>query len=358
MPQRTILSVVGARPQFVKAAVVSRAIASQDGLAEQIVHTGQHFDANMSSVFFDQLGIPAPAFHLGIGGGTHGQNTGRMIEALEKVMIEQKPAVVMVFGDTDSTIAASLAASKLHIPVAHVEAGLRSFNRRMPEEINRVLCDHVSDLLLTPTKVATENLRAEGLADRQVINVGDVMFDAVKLFSPIAQERSRILDELDLEPGNYVLATLHRQETTDNAQLLRDVLAGLGEGKLTVLPLHPRTRRRIAEHGLQLPPKIKVIDPVGYLDMMMLEANARLIATDSGGVQKEAFFHGVPCITMREETEWVELLDIGANTLVGTDREAIAAALNKAHVRPAEVNLYGDGDASGKIAAALAAWAP
>jgi UDP-GlcNAc3NAcA epimerase len=357
LPKRTILSVVGARPQFVKAAVVSRAIAMQGGLAEQIVHTGQHFDANMSAVFFDELGIPAPTFHLGIGGGTHGRNTGRMIEALEQVMLDQKPAVVMVFGDTDSTLAASLAASKLHIPVAHVEAGLRSFNRRMPEEINRVLCDHVSDMLFTPTKVATDNLRAEGLDDRKMINVGDVMFDAVKLFSPIAQERSMILDELGLEAGSYVLATLHRQETTDNAKSLGDVLAGLAGGNLTVLPLHPRTRRRIAEHGLQLPPKIKVIDPVGYLDMMVLEANAKLIATDSGGVQKEAFFHGVPCITMREETEWVELLDIGANTLVGTDREAIAAALNRAHVRPAQINLYGDGDASSKIAAALAAWA-
>lgn len=356
MPPRTILSVVGARPQFVKAAVVSRAIARQDGLAEEIVHTGQHFDANMSSVFFDELGIPAPAFHLGIGGGTHGQNTGRMIEALEQVMLEQKPAVVMVFGDTDSTLAASLAASKLHIPVAHVEAGLRSFNRRMPEEINRVLCDHVSDMLFTPTKVATENLRAEGLADRQVINVGDVMFDAVKLFSPIAQERSRIMDELGLESGNYVLATLHRQETTDNADVLKGVLAGLGQSHLTVLPLHPRTRRRVAEHGLQLPPRIKVIDPVGYLDMMVLEANARVIATDSGGVQKEAFFHGVPCITMRDETEWVELLDIGANTLVGTDKETIVAALSEELVRPRQVNLYGDGNASGKIATALAEW--
>jgi UDP-GlcNAc3NAcA epimerase len=342
----------------VKAAVVSRAIASQSGLSEKIVHTGQHFDANMSSVFFDELGIPAPAFHLGIGGGTHGQNTGRMIEALEQVMFEQKPSIVLVFGDTDSTLAASLAASKLHIPVAHVEAGLRSFNRRMPEEINRVLCDHVSDLLFTPTKVATDNLSAEGLSDRRVINVGDVMFDAVKLFRPIAEERSNIIEELGLEPGNYVLATLHRQETTDSADLLRGVLSGLGEGNLTVLPLHPRTRRRIAEHGLQLPPRIKVIDPVGYLDMMLLEANAKLIATDSGGVQKEAFFHGVPCITMREETEWVELLDIGANILVGTGRDAIAAALNGAHVRPAHINLYGDGDASSKIAVALAAWAP
>ncbi|MEA2882755.1 MAG: UDP-GlcNAc3NAcA epimerase [Bradyrhizobium sp.] len=338
-----------------KAAVVSKALSGAPGLQEEILHTGQHFDANMSEIFFDEMGIPAPTHRLDIGGGTHGENTGRMIEAVERVLIGTRPDLVMVYGDTDSTLAGAIAASKLGIRIAHVEAGLRSFNRAMPEEINRVLTDHVSDLLFVPSAVAVRNLADEGVTGDKVRVVGDVMFDAVRLFTDIARRRSSILAQLGLSAGEFILVTLHRKENTDDRQRLSAILAGLSTSEeAVVLPLHPRTRKRIAEFEIRVPPNLKIIDPVGYLDMLLLEANANLIATDSGGVQKEAYFNGVPCITMRDETEWTELLEIGANRLVGANADAIAAAIRTRPAMPEVTDIYGSGDASIRIAQALA----
>jgi UDP-GlcNAc3NAcA epimerase len=353
-----VTTVVGARPQFVKAAVVSRAIArgSDAGtITERIVHTGQHFDASMSDVFFTELGIPAPAHNLGIGGGTHGQNTGRMIEAIERVLLDERPDWVLVYGDTDSTVAAALAAVKLHIPLAHVEAGLRSFNRRMPEEINRVLTDHASDLLLTPTTAAVRNLDREGISGPSVRNVGDVMFDAALEFAARAASESDVLERLRCEPGAYILATVHRQENTDSPDILAAIIdAFAGVSRPVVWPMHPRTRRRLKEFGLELPPTVTVTEPLGYLDMVQLEKHARLVATDSGGVQKEAYFHGVPCVTMRGETEWVELVDAGWNVLVPPDSGRLAEVL-ETFSAPATRNtgIYGDGRAAGRIVTAL-----
>ena len=355
MTAKKILTVVGARPQFVKAAVVSRALASHGGLTEVIVHTGQHFDDNMSTVFFDELGIPTPAFNLGVGGGSHASNTGRAMEAIERVMQDEAPDLVLVYGDTDSTLAGALAASKLCIPVAHVEAGLRSFNRRMPEEVNRVLTDHVSNLLFTPSRAAIENLAREGISGSKVQSVGDVMYDAVRVFTPVAQRRSVILSTLGLRSGEYALATLHRKENTDEPARLRSILDGLAQGNVpVVLPLHPRTRNRMADFGIRPDPLIRLVDPVGYFDMMLLERGASMIATDSGGVQKEAYFHGVPCITLRDETEWVELVELGVNRLVGADTQAIAdAMINPPRAALESGGAYGDGHSAERIATLL-----
>jgi UDP-GlcNAc3NAcA epimerase len=360
-----IVTVVGARPQFVKAAVVSRALASAGGaVRERIVHTGQHFDDNMSDVFFREMGIPRPAVSLGIGGGAHGQMTGRMLEAIEQVLVADRPDWLLVYGDTNSTLAGALAAAKLHVPVAHVEAGLRSFNRRMPEEVNRVLTDHVSALLLAPTATAVANLRREGIEGASVHQVGDVMFDAMLHHRSLAEGSSSVLSQLSLEPRAFVLATVHRAENTDDPARLAGVLRGLSELSETapvVLPLHPRTRKLLAADGRlgSLPRGIKVIDPVGYLDMVMLESNAGLVATDSGGVQKEAFFCGVPCITLRDETEWVELVDCGANVLVGADAARIASE-GKARFGRAvpKEPLYGHGDAGARVVDAIMGRAP
>lgn len=320
-----IATIIGARPQFIKAAVVSRAFRElRTDVREVLIHTGQHFDANMSDVFFDELDIPRPNHHLGIGGGTHGQNTGRMIEAIEAVLITEKPDWVLVYGDTDSTLAGALAAAKLHIPVAHVEAGLRSFNRRMPEEINRVLTDHISSLLFTPTDTATRNLANEGITGERVQQVGDVMYDAAIYYGKRAEQRSSILVDLRLTPKGYILATIHRAENTDDPHRLGEILNGLASAELPVVwPLHPRTKNRLNKFGLRLPANFRAIDPVGYLDMVMLEKHAYLIATDSGGVQKEAYFYQVPCITLRDETEWVETVESGWNKLVGIKQNQI-----------------------------------
>jgi len=351
-----IATIVGARPQFIKAAIVSHALRLKENVTELIVHTGQHFDANMSDVFFHELSIPRPDFNLGIGGGTHGQNTGRMIEAIESVLLTERPDWVMAYGDTDSTLAGALAASKLQIPIAHVEAGLRSFNRKMPEETNRVLTDHAAELLFAPTETACRNLRNEGVPEDNIQLVGDVMYDASLFYGAMAEDQSRILKRLGLNKSGYVLATLHRQENTDSPGRLANILDGLaGSDWPVVLPLHPRTRQRIASlpefrHG-----NLRMIDPVGYLDMIMLEKNARLIATDSGGVQKEAFFHRVPCLTLRDETEWVELVEIGANRLVGADRETITAAINCTETSKVPGSkLYGNGQACAKIVESMA----
>ena len=350
-----VVTIVGARPQFIKAALVSRAIRTQESISEILAHTGQHFDANMSDIFFDELDIPKPRYNLGIGGGTHGQNTGRMVEAIETLLLQEKPDWVLVYGDTDSTLAGALSAAKLHIPVAHVEAGLRSFNRRMPEEINRILTDHASDLLLTPTDLASRNLAAEGIGGEKVKQVGDVMFDVALHYGHKAAAQSDVMDRLKLSPRGYILATVHRQENTDNVQRLGAILAGFSGAQTPVIwPLHPRTRKRIEGFGLQLPSSVRSIDPLGYLDMVMLEKNAALIATDSGGVQKEAYFHRVPCITLRDETEWMETVEMGWNQLVGTDEVRIRKAIQQPPTPLSHgATPYGTGDASQGIVKAI-----
>lgn len=346
-----MLTVVGARPQFIKAAVISRAVSKRRSeIQEVIVHTGQHYDANMSEVFFDELDIPHPHYHLGIGGGTHGQNTGRMLEQLEALMKAEHPDWVLVYGDTDSTLAGALAASKLHIPIAHVEAGLRSYNRRMPEEINRVLTDHMADVLLAPTETAMSNLRGEGMAAHRLHLVGDVMYDASLFY----RERARMPDSfarLGLSPFSFTLATVHRAENTDDPVRLMSIFAGLGaSGFPVVLPLHPRTRQKLATSSIEPAGNIHLIDPVGYLEMVWLEANCRVVATDSGGVQKEAYFYGRPCVTLRDETEWVELVEEGWNRLAGAEAQRIADAVARAQAPAAASNsLYGTGQAASRI---------
>ncbi len=319
MTTKTV-SIVGARPQFVKAAVVSRSLEADEALSEVMIHTGQHYDDDMSAVFFRELNIPAPKFNLSIGSGHHGAQTGKMLASIEEVLLAEKPEWVLIYGDTNSTLAGALAAAKLHIPVAHVEAGLRSFNKKMPEEQNRIVADHLSDLLLTPTAIATENLIKEGVDQRQVKQVGDVMFDAT-LF---AQKRTRVgpsaVERYGLEAGHYVLSTVHRAENTDDFQRLKAILgglAGVAERMPVVLPLHPRTHKLIRERSelVEISQSLKLLEPVGYFDMMDLEAGAAVIATDSGGVQKEAYFNGRPCVTLRDETEWLELVEAGWNVL-------------------------------------------
>lgn len=360
-----VTTIVGARPQFIKAAPVSRALAAL-GIEEAIVHTGQHFNDLMSDVFFREMAIPAPRHHLGIGGLSHGAMTGRMLERIEEVLREDRPDWVLVYGDTNSTLAGALAAAKLHVRVAHVEAGLRSFNRAMPEEVNRVLTDHISELLFAPTAAAVNHLAKEGIDPTSVFQVGDVMYDAAVAFGRLADEHSHVLETLSLEPGSYVLATVHRAENTDNPARLRAIFEGLGEASRrqpVVLPLHPRTRGMLAKAGIAAPQALRVVDPVGFLDMMMLEKHARLIATDSGGVQKEAYFHRVPCVTLRAETEWVELIEAGANRLAPPhDAQAIARAVEDGLATPASAfardDLYGKGDAAQKIAGRLVKWRP
>lgn len=311
-----VMAIVGARPQFIKAAVVSRAFKEhRQDVNEMIVHTGQHYDANMSDVFFKELNIPHPDYNLGIGGGTHGQNTGRMLEKLEALMLEVKPAWVLVYGDTDSTLAGALAASKLHIPVAHVEAGLRSFNRRMPEEINRVLTDHIANLLVAPTETACTNLRNEGISGDRIHLVGDVMYDMALYYKEHAR-KPKWFDTLGVKPEEFVLCTVHRAENTDVPDRMTGILAGLEGAKITVvLPLHPRTRRKLKEMALTIPENVHMVDPVGYLEMVWLQANCKVIATDSGGVQKEAYFHEKPCVTLRTPKTNANLYGDGSSSV-------------------------------------------
>lgn len=359
-----IVTVVGARPQFIKAAAVSRAIrAEQPGrLREVIVHTGQHFDDNMSKVFFEELEIPSPDHTLGISGGRHGEMTGRMLEQIERVLIDEAPDWVLVYGDTNSTLAGALAAAKLHQPVAHVEAGLRSFNRRMPEELNRIVTDRLSTLLFCPTAAAVKHLRAEGVVDG-VHQCGDVMFDVSLFYRERARQRSRVIATLGLSGQRFALATCHRAENTDDPERLRSIVSALGEiaSRIPVVfPMHPRTKKRVEEFGLQSSLQgVRVVDPQSFLDMIALEQAAAVILTDSGGVQKEAFFFGVPCVTLREETEWVETVDAGLNSIVGADRVRIVTttlALLDAP-RPAALASgnapYGHGEAARQIIDAL-----
>lgn len=382
-----IASIVGARPQFIKVAVISRAIQThnlEEGgsapVKELIIHTGQHYDDNMSRVFFEELDLPEPHHHLGISGPSHGAMTGRMLEAVERVLLEESPDWVMVYGDTNSTLAGALAAAKLNIPVAHVEAGLRSFNRRMPEEVNRVLTDHVASLLFCPTRQAVENLLREGfghVVDLEagaadpgsggganpnrgsypvVYQVGDVMYDAALYYGPKAERASRILEDLGLAGRSYVLATVHRAENTDDPRRLAEIFRGLAavaEKLPVVVPVHPRTRKELEKAGVSAGSSgLRLLDPVGYLDMMRLEKQARVIVTDSGGVQKEAFFYGVPCVTLRQETEWTELVALGWNRLVGTKADSMVQAVEEmaaaAPFRPGGDGVYGHG-AAGKL---------
>lgn len=314
---KTVMSIVGARPQFVKAAAVSRAFAKNENLNEVLIHTGQHFDDNMSEIFFRELNIPAPARNLGVGGGPQGQMTGRMLEGLEEIVLEDQPDALLVYGDTNSTLAGALAAAKLNIPVVHVEAGLRSFNRRMPEEINRLMVDHLSDLLFCPTGLAVENLKNEGVI-QNVHLVGDVMYDATLFAKERAMNQSDLLDRLGLREKTYALCTIHRAESTDNEKLFRQMVSYLetvAEDQPIVFPVHPRTRKTLLAYDIELPRSIKLIDPVGYFDIHRLLAGATTVFTDSGGLQKEAYFHEVPCVTMRTETEWVETIEAGWNRL-------------------------------------------
>lgn len=345
-----IVTIIGARPQFIKASMLSRQVSLQKDIDEVLIHTGQHYDVNMSKVFFDELGMSKPGYNLGVGGGSHGQNTGRMIEKIEELLLLEKPNWVLVYGDTDSTLAGALAAVKLQIPVAHVEAGLRSFNRSMPEEINRILTDHIATLLFAPTDLAVSNLLKEGVERSNIHQVGDVMYDVALAFSKKAEQKSTILEALSLSSKEYVLATIHRQENTDDKQRLSSIIHGLSQSPVpVVLPLHPRTKKQLSLSGINIGPPIQIVDPVGYLDMVMLEKNARLIATDSGGVQKEAYFHQVPCATLRGETEWVELVEYGFNQLVGCSAEAIAESLSAPVAQPWGAQLYGDGCAAKRI---------
>ncbi len=353
-----VLTVVGARPQFIKARPVSAALAAA-GAAEFLLHTGQHYDAAMSDNFFAELGLRAPDANLGVGSGPHGAQTARMLAGIEEHLLAVRPDWLLIYGDTNSTVAGALAAAKLHIPVAHVEAGLRSRNRRMPEEINRVVADHVSNRLYCPSAEAAANLAAEGITSGVHI-VGDVMHDALRHFLPLASTRSPILSLLGLEPGSYHVATLHRAELTDDPELLQSVLRTLGSlAKPVILPLHPRTRARLNALSWSNPPdsRLRLVEPLGYLDMLRLVSASDRVLTDSGGLQKEAYWLGRPCITLRAETEWVETVAVGWNRLAGSNEETIRNALSEP-IPAFRPPLYGDGDAAIRIAADLAGAAP
>jgi UDP-GlcNAc3NAcA epimerase len=349
-----IVSVVGARPQFIKAAAISPLL--RDRFTEILVHTGQHYDENMSEVFFRELGLQEPEINLGIGSGKHGEQTAAMLAGLEKVFLSEKPDCVMVYGDTNSTLAGALAAAKLHIPVAHVEAGVRSYNRLMPEEINRLLTDHAANILFCPGKTAIENLEKEGIR-QGVYLVGDVMADTLRLTSQRAVSQSRILKCLGLHEKGYLLLTVHRAENTDNISRLTGIFSALESLNETVIvPLHPRTRKTMEQAGITLSnPKVKLIEPLGYIDMIRLEQTARMILTDSGGVQKEAYWLGVPCITLRDETEWVETVSAGWNLIGGTEPEHILEAVRTFQPSSAHPVLYGDGFAAQRCVDILSA---
>lgn len=350
-----VLTILGARPQFIKAGSVSREIAKHNEIQEVIVHTGQHYDANMSDVFFDEMKIPKPDYFLGIGGKSHGAMTGQMIEKIEEVVLKEQPNWIMVYGDTNSTLAGAIVASKLHVKLAHVEAGLRSFNMHMPEEVNRILTDRVSNILFCPTDTAIENLKKEGYEnlDCKIVKSGDVMQDGALFYKDLAVKPSCTIED------NYILSTIHRAENTDDPTRLKDIFDALNEiaeEKQIILPLHPRTKKLLPA-TLELHPNLTIIDPVGYLEMVWLINNADLVMTDSGGLQKEAFFFHKPCITLRDETEWVELVDIGANTLVGADRMKILDAYELVFEKSInfDIDLYGKGQASKNIISILIA---
>lgn len=346
---KKIVSVIGARPQFIKAGAISRKILENTEIEEVLIHTGQHYDSKMSEVFFKELGIPSPKYNLGIGGFSHGAMTGRMIEGIEKILLEEKPNFTLVYGDTDSTLAGALASVKLQIPVIHIEAGLRSFNMQMPEEINRILTDRVSSLLFAPTKRAVENLQREGFEnfDCEIVCSGDVMYDVALYYKDRAKKPNMVF------PKEFILCTLHRAENTENLQKMKNIFEALNKISSqipVIMPLHPRTQNKILVNNIQAE-NIYFIEPLGYLEMVWALQNCVMVATDSGGLQKEAYYFKKPCITLREETEWVELLEVGCNCLVGADAEKIYQAFKKM----SDINLnfdtllYGNGNASQKI---------
>jgi UDP-GlcNAc3NAcA epimerase len=343
-----ILSVVGNRPQFVKSAPLSLALRER-GVDEIVLHTGQHYDPELSAVFFEELELASPRYRLEAGSGTHGEQTGRMLPGIEAAVVEERPDAVLVYGDTNSTLAGALASAKLLVPVAHVEAGLRSFDRSMPEELNRLLVDQLSTLLFCPTDLAVRNLAREGIVEG-VHRVGDVMYDANIRLAPLARERSSALEDAGVEPGRYLVLTLHREANVAPEPLSRvaEALAGLDEP--VVFPAHPRTRAALEEGGVSLGEHVRVLPPVGYLDFAALASQARVILTDSGGLQKEAYWYGVPCVTLRPSTEWKDTVAVGANVLVDDDPDAIAEAAARARMPESQPQLYGDGRAAERIA--------
>ena len=354
-----IVSVVGARPQFIKTAMVSKKLRGSN-IKEVLLHTGQHYDFNMSEVFFEELHLPKPEYNLNIGSGSHAEQTGKMLMGIENILLKEKPDIVLVYGDTNSTLAGALAAAKLHIPVAHVEAGLRSFNKDMPEEINRILTDHISDILFAPTETAVKNLRNEGIKDG-VYNVGDVMFDIALEISKRV-DASRVLSKFKLQSRNYILATIHRADNTDIKENLENILEALKEisnNYKIFFPVHPRTKNAMEKFDLlnKIPENLILNEPVPYKEMIALEENTKLVITDSGGVQKEAYFFRVPCVTVRNETEWTELVNTGWNKLVGTQESKIVKTVfEELNNEPPRqwIDFYGGGKASDRIVKILA----
>jgi UDP-GlcNAc3NAcA epimerase len=375
MTKKKILTVIGARPQIIKAAALSRAISTQfsDQLEEILVHTGQHYDPNMSAVFFDELGIPKPHYNLAVGSGSHGHMTAAMLSGLETILEKEKPTAVVIYGDTNSTIAAALAAAKIHIPVVHIEAGLRSFHKAMPEEINRIAADHMSTLLFVPTQAGIANLSKEGfdlshkpkatIDAPNVYHCGDVMYDNSLYFAQLSDHKSRIIDTLDLNNNPFTLCTIHRDSNTDNPAALEAIFTALIQlvettNMRVILPLHPRTRGKINtllsqafQEKISKETRIQLIDPAGFLDMIALEKNARLIVTDSGGVQKEAYFFAKPCVILREQTEWVEVVEAGAAILTGAHTEKIVSAAQQLLALDIQTDpaIFGDGQAANFI---------
>lgn len=373
--KKKIITIVGARPQIIKSSAISRAIAKKfnEQLEEVIVHTGQHYDENMSAVFFDEMGIPQPNYNLNVGSGTHGAQTAKMIEGLESIFLAEKPNGVLVYGDTNSTIAGALAAIKIHIPVIHVEAGLRSFNKSMPEEVNRIACDHMSTLLFTPTSTGLDNLKREGFSDNRegkasadqpkVYHCGDIMYDNSLYFSEVSSSKSTILNDLGLVPSSYILSTIHRDSNTDIAENMEQIFSALFEiqdktGLEVVLPIHPRTKSKMKEQlsaelfeKVSTSAKFKIIPPAGFLDIISLEKNARIIVTDSGGLQKEAFFFKKPCVILRPQTEWVEIVNNGNALLADASKNKILNAFDTLYSKSDYTypELYGDGDAASFI---------
>jgi UDP-GlcNAc3NAcA epimerase len=373
--KKKIITIVGARPQIIKSSAISRAISTKfnEQLEEVIVHTGQHYDENMSAVFFDEMGIPQPNYNLNVGSGTHGAQTAKMIEGLESIFLSEKPNGVLVYGDTNSTIAGALAAIKIHIPVIHVEAGLRSFNKSMPEEVNRIACDHMSTLLFTPTSTGLDNLKREGFSDNsegkatanrpKVYHCGDIMYDNSLYFSEVSGSKSTILKDLGLTPSSYILSTIHRDSNTDIAENMEQIFSALFEiqgktGLAVVLPIHPRTKSKMKEQlsaelyqKVSTSEKFKIIPPAGFLDIISLEKSARIIVTDSGGLQKEAFFFKKPCVILRPQTEWVEIVNNGNALLADASKTKILNAFDALYSKTdfTYPELYGDGDAASFI---------
>jgi UDP-GlcNAc3NAcA epimerase len=349
-----ILTIVGARPQFIKAASLSKYLKNITDIKEIILHTGQHYDHNMDDNFFSELKIPTPDYNLGVGSGTHARQTAKMIMGIEDVVLKEWPDFILIYGDTNSTIAGALVGAKLHIPIVHVEAGLRSYDREMPEEINRIVSDTISTILFCPTQIAVNNLKKEGIT-KGVYNVGDIMLETYQYYKNKALKTSTILNNLNLKPKGYILCTIHRVSNTDNIENLKNIFIGLTEShELIILPLHPRTKKKINQNGFlkkYIGQNIRIIDPIGYFDMICLEADAKKIVTDSGGVQKEAYFNKVPCITLRENTEWIETIEEGVNKLVGVVPKKIKESINNFYIpeKKYSKNLYGDGRTSEKI---------